>query len=75
MTTCHVAFLKARGEKYGLIANIVKWISINESMQEIFCYPSRVFCLELLGRHFFFFNSWIKSSVGGMLIDLVNDLV
>lgn len=45
-------------------------------MQDIFCYPSRVLCLELLGQHFFFFsNSWLKSSVEGMLIDFVNDLV
>lgn len=33
----------------------MKWISINESMEEIFCYHTyRVLCLELLDHHFYY---------------------
>lgn len=59
-------------EKYGLIANTVMWVSINESLEEIFCFEtSRVLCLKLLDQPVL----WMKPSVQGILTDFVNNLV
>lgn len=48
------------------------WISINESVEEMFCYETfRVLCLKLLDQPVL----WMKPSVEGLLIDFVNHIV
>lgn len=58
--------------KYRLIVNTVMWISINESVEEIFCYKtSRILCLKLLDQP----GLWMKPSIEDMLNDFVIDIV